>query len=95
MTEVNFSRNIEAAAKIADRADAAFVRKAGGRISFMMDLLAADGENGNQPIDLDALAAADDFNFSHDAYGISRHMDRETGKLTDHFLPRYARKSAA
>jgi len=92
---INFSKNVEAASKIADRADAAFVRKAGGRMSFMMDLLAADGENGNEPIDLDALANADDFNFAHDAYGISRYINRETGKLTQHFLPRYARKSVS
>lgn len=88
---IEFSTNLEAAAKIADRASAAFVQRVGGRMSFIMDLLAADGQNGNPPIDLDALAAADYFNFAHDAYGISGHMDRSTGKLTDCFLPRFAR----
>jgi len=42
------------------------------------------------PLKLDALLAADDFNFSHDVMGIRRHLDRETGKLEDHFLPRFA-----
>lgn len=87
---MNFGTNIKAAAKIADRADATFIRNIGGRMSFIMDLCAADGENGNRAIDLDALAVADDFNFAHDAYGISANMDRETGKLMNGFLPRYA-----
>lgn len=89
--KIEFSKNLEAAAKIADRASAEFVRLAGGRTSFIMDLLAADGMNGNPPVDLDAIAQADDFNFAHDAYGISSHMDRSTGMLTDCFLPRYAK----
>lgn len=91
---IDFSTNLEAAAKIADRARADFVARAGGRMSFIMDLLAADGQNGNPPVDLDALAEADDFNFAHDAYGISAHMDRSTGKLTGHFLPRFAKLGA-
>lgn len=91
---IDFSTNLEAAAKIADRASADFVRRAGGRQSFIMDLLAADGVNGNPPVDLDALAEADDFNFAHDAYGISGHMDRATGKLTNCFLPRFAKLGA-
>jgi hypothetical protein len=39
-------------------------------------------------LDLDRLAAADNFNFAHDIYGIRRHLDRETGKLTNCFVPR-------
>ncbi len=88
---IDFSNKTYIAAKIADRADADFVHRAGGRMSFMMDILAADGVNGNAPVDLEALLSADDFNFAHDAYGISGHMDRETGKLMNHFRPRYAR----
>lgn len=91
MAKLQFSQNIEAAAKIADRAGSEFVRNAGGRMSLIMDLLAADGKNGNAPIDLDALAEADEFNFVHDVAGIVRHMDRTTGQLTDCFVPRYAR----
>lgn len=44
-------------------------------------------------LDLERLLAADDFNFLHDVYGIQRHIDRETGKLGDCFLPRYARRT--
>ncbi len=42
------------------------------------------------PLDLPKLLAADDFNFTHDVFGIRRHIDRSTGELTDHFLPRCA-----
>jgi len=43
--------------------------------------------NGN-PLDLNKLIAADDFNFSHDVCGIANCLDRETGKLTKCFVPR-------
>lgn len=39
---------------------------------------------------LDVLLEADDFNFAHDVFGIRSHIDRETGELTGHFLPRTA-----
>lgn len=41
------------------------------------------------PLKLEALLEADDFNFSHDVFGIRRHIDRETGRLGNHFLPRF------
>jgi hypothetical protein len=47
------------------------------------------------PMDLDRLLAADDFNLAHDMFGINRHLDRRTGQLTGHFLPRYAAPKAA
>lgn len=89
--EVQFSDNVDLAAKIADRASSDFVKCAGGRMSLMMDICAADGVNGNRHINLSALIEADDFNFYHDLSGIVRHMDRETGKLTGLFVPRFAR----
>jgi len=42
------------------------------------------------PLRLKELLEADDFNFAHDVFGIRRHIDRRTGKLTQCFLPRYA-----
>ena len=42
------------------------------------------------PLKLQELLGAPDFDFAHDAFGIYRHIDRETGKLGDCFLPRYA-----
>ena len=44
-------------------------------------------------LDLKRLLKADNFNFAHDVYGIQRHIDRETGKLIDCFLPRFARRT--
>lgn len=41
-------------------------------------------------LDLAALSATDDGNFGHDVFGIRRHLNRETGKLEDCFVPRFA-----
>ena len=54
----------------------------------MMDVNACHS-NGN-PLDLDGLLNADDFNFAHDVFGIRRHIDRETGTLGNCFVPRYS-----
>jgi len=54
-----------------------------------MDVTAAHA-NGC-PLDLERLLAFDDENFSHDVFGIRRHIDRNTGALRDCFLPRCAR----
>lgn len=45
-------------------------------------------------LDLAKLLEADEFNFLHDVGGIVRHIDRETGKLRHHFLPRCAGRTA-
>lgn len=92
--EIEFSKNLDAAAKIADRAGSKIVKASGGRLAFIMDLLAADGVNGNPPIDFERLHAADEFNFLHDVCGIARHLDRSTGKLENCFVPRFARMAA-
>lgn len=55
-----------------------------------MDLSACNA-NGC-PLHFAALLAADEHNFVHDVEGISEHMDRQTGQLKDHFLPRFARE---
>lgn len=44
------------------------------------------------PLDLERLSKADNFNFAHDAFGIARHLNRETGKLENFFRPRFASK---
>jgi hypothetical protein len=40
-------------------------------------------------LDLDRLLKADDADFFHDVFGIRRHLDRETEKLTGFFVPRF------
>jgi hypothetical protein len=69
--------------------------KPADRLSLSMDLDACHS-NGCS-LDLIALLfSASDFDLVHDVCGIQRHIDRETGKLGDCFLPRYtARHSLA
>lgn len=57
-------------------------------MSLEMDIGAAHA-NGCK-LDLDKLLKADDFNLCHDVFGISRHLDRNTGELTGWFVPRCA-----
>jgi hypothetical protein len=56
-------------------------------LTIVMDLTACM-ENGNE-LRLEALLNADDFNFSHDIYGIYHNLNRETLQLENCFLPRY------
>lgn len=42
---------------------------------------------------LDDLLHADEANFRHDISGITRHIDRDTGKLRGLFLPRYTART--
>ncbi len=53
--------------------------------------IAACHTNGCE-LDLERFLKADDFRFSYDVFGIARHVDRKTGKLDQHFMPRCARK---
>jgi hypothetical protein len=76
--------------KIAVRAVSVYKRN-GLRIKLMdvaMDITATH-LNGC-PLKLKELLEADDFNFIHDISGISGHIDRETGKLTRCFDPRFS-----
>lgn len=77
--------------EIAKRADAiAEQRKVErlDRVTLLMDLCATHA-NGC-PLRLRELLDAETFDFTHDVWGISNHIDRETDKLTRHFVPRYA-----
>ena len=58
------------------------------KLSYVMDITATHA-NGN-PLRLGALLNADDANFSHDFFGIIRHLDRETGQLGGCFVPRFS-----
>ena len=64
-------------------------KKFGVNYSLMdanMDITACHA-NGNQ-MNLAAFLAMDDTNFCHDAFGIRRHINRDTGELMDCFVPR-------
>jgi hypothetical protein len=62
------------------------------RLTCEMDLTATHA-NGNA-LRLQDFLDADDFNFTHDIAGIARHIDRETGRLTNHFRPRFSRPAS-
>lgn len=92
MVEIKFSMEVADAARAATRFEQMGRLPAGyRRMSFVMDLCAADGCNGNAPIDWDAFLAADDGDFAREAAGIFRHLDRVTGRIDDHFTRRFAR----
>lgn len=79
---------------IIDRADK-LAKKTGGeidRLSLEMDLSAVHARN---PLRLEELAEADDFNFAHDIYGIMRRLDRSTGELVNNFEPRFSQRKEA
>ena len=82
----------EAITAIAHRASA-MARDAGRVYPVLtadMDITAT--HNNGCPLNLSALLAAAAGDFAHDIFGIQRHIDRNTGKLGDCFLPRYAAK---
>lgn len=54
----------------------------------LMDIMAA---HDAIPLKLDDLLAADNSNFAHDVFGINRHLNRQTLRIEDCFLPRFAR----
>lgn len=91
--KVNFNTTREDQIVINDIAGRAvtMARKAGidyDLITANMDISATHC-NGCR-LRLKELLSADDFNFSHDVFGIRRHINRETGKLENHFLPRFS-----
>jgi hypothetical protein len=46
------------------------------------------------PLQLEALSNAKHGDFAHDVFGIMCHINLETGKLENCFLPRYSMKPA-
>ena len=89
-------RDLRTAHKIAARAKA--LNPELDQIDVALDLM--ETHLNGCPLRLDDLLAADDFNLMHDVYGISAHLNRETGQIEDCFLPRFhgaldARKEAA
>lgn len=56
-------------------------------MDIMMDLEAT--HSNGCPLDLGRFVEANDHNLIHDVAGIRRHLNRETGRLENHFLPRF------
>ncbi len=58
------------------------------KFSLTMDLeLATEAFN----LDLDGMIEASDLDFGHDILGIQNHINRETKKFENCFVPRFAR----
>jgi len=87
METVNFSTTPQEGALIQLIVRRALTSLEGFDESFglQMDLAAANG-NGT-PLDFEMLLSFDEFNFAHDIYGITNHINRITGKI-ERFLPR-------
>lgn len=60
----------------------------GSRTDIEMDISATHA-NGN-PLRLEELLDADDFNLLHDVLGIRDHLNHTTGKLMNCFRPRFS-----
>lgn len=58
-------------------------------LCVIMDLTCAI--QGGLKLDLEGLLNAKPVDFAHDVGGIHINLNRETGKLDNYFLPRYAR----
>lgn len=61
-------------------------REGNDTLDLQMDITATHC-NGC-PLNLKMLSIADETTFYHDVWGIRRHIDRETGALKKHFLPK-------
>lgn len=77
--------NMDAAQAAANRAVQLGLHK--DALDALMDLCAV---HAGCPIDIEKLLSFDDFNFAHDIGGIKKHLNRATGLLENHFLPRCA-----
>ena len=95
MTMIKWTDNaseIKLESQIADRA-IAMGKEMGIKLEKMKLCMDIDATHCNStPLKLEELLKADDPNFAHDVFGIIRHIDRTTGKLTGCFLPRYAKQ---
>ncbi len=77
--------------KIASRAIGlvAITSKPPKKMTLVMDLAACHLVAA--PLKLSEMLHAPMSDFAHDVFGITRHINRETGQLEDCFLPRFAR----
>ena len=74
--------------EIASRAIAKGLCDRKDRLNLEMDITACHCSGA--PLRLQELLNAAYFDFTHDVCGISRYLNRITGELHSHFLPRYA-----
>jgi len=78
-------KNMAAYHKCAERAKEELGHYGNDDFSYRADLHSAHYDVG---LDFEKLLEFDGFNFAHDIYGISKHLNRLTLKLENCFLPR-------
>lgn len=78
--------NTDLVIKIANRAHELL---GADRLTFVLDITYCI--EGGCNLDLNGLLNADEFNFRHDIAGIHNNLDRETKKLNNYFVPRFAK----
>ncbi len=78
--------NTDLVIKVANRANDIF---GVDRLTFIMDITYCI--NGGCNLDLNGLLKADEMNFRHDIVGIHNNLNRQTKKLENCFVPRFAR----
>ena len=83
-------KDFETICRIAKAAERLARRIAGQEINRMHLIMDLECVHESTPLRLDDLEKASDADLAHDVFGIRRHLDRRTRKLTDCFCPRFA-----
>ena len=90
LTITTTRQQVKTIAQIAARA-VNMANKAGIAYTYMDAVMDLESCVSNGcTLDLDRLLAADDFNFSHDVFGIRANINRESGLLENCFSPRFS-----
>jgi hypothetical protein len=90
MIDWNISRkDLDTILLIVERVFTEFPNYPDDKRSLLMDLNAC--HTNGCPLDLAGLLTMPRLDFSHDIYGLRQHLNRETGKLEDFFVPRCAK----
>lgn len=80
--------------QVLDRCEAENITLSKDRMGHIMDLSACIA-NGC-PLDLELMLEwPNKFDVAHDIWGINRHIDHNTGRLLDCFLPRFYKEVTA
>jgi len=79
------SKDYDLISQIAERAMISLDNLLTEKLHTLMDLECALNDVG---LNLQKLLTFPDLDFAHDIYGIRRNLNRETGKLSNGFLPR-------
>jgi hypothetical protein len=80
--------------QIADRAFSAGIYSVADGETMLDAIMDLEAVHNGCPLDLPALIRASDIHFAHDVAGIRAYLDRDTGRLMDHFTPRFTKAAS-